>query len=40
MKTYKERENCADNHFHNILKLFAVLPNVPFTTSETMADYY
>ena len=28
------------NHFHNILRLFDVLPNFPFTTSETMADYY
>ena len=27
------------NHFHNILKLFDVLPNFPFTTSETMGDY-
>ena len=27
------------NHFHNILGLFDVLPNFPFTTSETM-DYY
>ena len=28
------------NHFHNILGLFDVLPNFPFTTSETMRDYY
>ena len=28
------------NQFHNILKLFDVLPNFPFTTSETMDDYY
>ena len=28
------------NHFHNILRLFDVLPNFPFTTSETMWDYY
>ena len=27
------------NHFH-ILGLFDVLPNFPFTTSETMRDYY
>ena len=27
------------NHFH-ILRLFDVLQNVPFTTSETMRDYY
>ena len=28
------------NHFHNILRLFDVLPNFPFTTSEAMGDYY
>ena len=28
------------NHFHNILRLFNVLSNFPFTTSETMGDYY
>ena len=27
------------NHFHNILRLFDVLPNFPFTTSERMGDY-
>ena len=27
------------NKFH-ILRLFDVLPNFPFTTSETMGDYY
>ena len=26
--------------FHNILKLFDVLPNFPFTTCEMMCDYY
>ena len=31
-------EHC--NQFHNILRLFDVLPNFPFTTSETMGDYY
>ena len=30
----------TSNHFHNILKFFDVLPNFPFTTSETMRDYY
>ena len=30
----------ACNQFHNILKLFDVLPNFPFTTSEKMGDYY
>ena len=28
------------NNFHNILRLFDVLPNFPFTTSETMGEYY
>ena len=26
--------------FNNILKLFDVLPNFPFPTSETIRDYY
>ena len=28
------------NHFHNILRIFDVLPNVPSTTSKTMGDFY
>ena len=28
------------NRFHTISRLFDVLPNFPFTTSETMGDYY
>ena len=28
------------NHFHNILRLSDVLPNFPFTASETMCNYY
>ena len=28
------------SHFHNILRLSDVLPNFPFTTSETIRDYY
>ena len=27
-------------HFHNILRLFDVLPNFPFPTSKTIRDYY
>ena len=27
------------NPFHNILRLFDVLPNFPFTASETIRDY-
>ena len=34
------KENFGDSHFHNVLRLFDVLPNYPFTTSETMLDYY
>lgn len=28
------------NHFCNILRLFKVLQNFPFATTETMGDYY
>ena len=28
------------NHFHNILRLFVVLPNFLFTIGETMRNYY
>ena len=28
------------NQFHNILRLLDILPNFPFTTSETMCDHY
>ena len=28
-----------NSHFHNILRLFDVLPNFPFTTGETKRDY-
>ena len=28
------------NHFHNILRLFDVLPNFAYTTSKTTVDYY
>ena len=28
------------NQFHNILRLFNVLPIFPFTKSETIGDYY
>ena len=27
------------NHFHDILRLFDVLPNFPFTRIETKRDY-
>ena len=28
------------NHFHNILWIFDVLSNFPFTTNKTMRDYF
>ena len=28
------------NQFHNILRLFDVLPNLPFTISDTICNYY
>ena len=28
------------NQFYNFLRLFDVFPNFPFTTTETMCDYY
>ena len=33
-KNIEEKENFADNNFHNILRLFDVLPNLPFTQSK------
>ena len=36
----KSKDNFEDNHFHNILRLFDVLPTFPFTISETMDNYY
>ena len=40
IKSKKKEKKIADNQFHNILRLFDVLLNFPFTTSETMGDYY
>ena len=37
---YCTSEHWSYNYFHNILRLFDALPNVPFTTSEMMRDYY
>ena len=31
---------CIFNQFDNILRLFDVLQNFPFTASKTMSDYY
>ena len=35
-----EKSKVHHNHFHNILRLFDVLQTFPFTTSETIRDYY
>ena len=35
-KKQKAIEKFVDNQFQNILRLFDVLSNFPFTTSETM----
>ena len=40
MKTQKAKENFADSHFHNSLRLFDNLLNLRFIVSETMCDYY
>ena len=37
---FKQQHLSNYNHFHNILRLFNVLIIFPFTTSETMCDYY
>ena len=44
-KLYVKRKGCnnsfnSHNQFHNILRLFTVLLNFPFTTSEMICDYY
>ena len=36
----KTKENFAGRQFHNILRLFDVFPNFPFTAIEAMGDYY
>ena len=36
----KIRELTTFNQFHNILRLFNVLPNFPFTAGEVMGGYY
>ena len=35
----KAKGTFSDNHGNNIVGLFDVLPNFPFTTSETKHDY-
>ena len=38
--TQNAKRNFADNHFHNILRLFDVLTNFRLTTSEDMRGSY
>ena len=38
-KDINAKENFPDNYFDKMLRLFNVLPNFPFTKSETMGDY-
>ena len=39
-ENYMKQKVNTFNQFHNILRLFEVLPNFPFTTSETMGNCY
>ena len=39
IKTSNPKESFSDSLGHNILRLFDVLPNFHFTTSETKRDY-
>ena len=38
--SFRQPNESCYNHFQNSLKLFDVLTSFPFTTSETMRDYY
>ena len=39
-KNIKTENKIEDTEFDNISRLFYVLPNFHFATSETMGDYY
>ena len=39
MKTQKAKENLSDNHGNNIVGIFDILPNFPFTASEMKHEY-
>ena len=39
-KHKKAKEDFANNQVHNVLRIFDVLPDFPFTASETMRNYY
>ena len=40
IETYNANKTFAENQFENILRLFDVLQMFPFTTSETMPNFY
>ena len=40
IRTLRGKENYADNPGHNIMRIFDLLPNFPFLTSERKPDYY
>ena len=40
MKPVDVKPNIYLFHLHNLLRLFYVLPNFSFITSETMCNYY
>ena len=40
LRVPESRVSGFHNHFHNLLRLFDVLANIPFTTGEPMGDYY
>ena len=40
IKTCKAKEKIEDKKFFNILRLFDILSDFPFTTSQTMGGYY
>ena len=39
-RSMRGTQKVTENAFHSILRLFDVLPNFPFITSETMRDYH
>ena len=40
IRTSNAKETFADNHGHNILRIFDVLPNFPFTKNETKPQFF
>ena len=39
VRTYLISQSLKYNHGHSIMRIFDILPNFPFTTSETKPDY-